>query len=155
MSKNCQQFEKRVSYIERKLGNDSNPLVYEQSVYGLLLIWHAQINACFFFNFQAKFRLYQLLPVVIRSLFPAPLLGCRRFPNLSSEQNVTSSMSGLATGSNITVFLIVLVASSFHSEHSNTSYSGWTVCYTKSLRRLQNSEELFMFGEKFLTPATI
>jgi hypothetical protein len=38
----------------------SNPSVYEQSVYEFSLIRDSQINT--FFNLQANFRLYELLP---------------------------------------------------------------------------------------------
>jgi hypothetical protein len=48
-----------------------NPSVYEKSVYEFSLIRDAQINTCFFFNLQANFRLYELLPLANRPLFPS------------------------------------------------------------------------------------
>jgi hypothetical protein len=50
-----------------------NPSVYEQSVYEFSLVRDSQINT-FFFNLRANFRVYELLPLANRSLFPAQTL---------------------------------------------------------------------------------
>jgi hypothetical protein len=47
----------------------SNLSVYEQSVHEFSLVRDAQINTCFFFQFTS--RLYELLPLSNRSLFPS------------------------------------------------------------------------------------